>query len=232
MKISNLLATTCVAVMLLGCGGGKTTPNKTSTESNVETQALKRAQQDLSAVPHAQLPEIAIPQAYRVDMTIDPQSDTMSGVVEIDVDVKISDQLIWIHAKEMTVSKATISYRNGTEIDLKFNPIPLDEAPSGIAKLTSNQNLPTGKAVLKLEYVTPYNQNLNSAYKVERGEDAYIVTQFEPLGAREAFPSFDEPKYKVPFTLSITSPSENLVISNTPETSTCLLYTSPSPRDS
>ena len=220
MKISNLLATTCVAVMLFGCGGGKTTPNKTSKESNVETQALKRAQQDLSAVPHAQLPEIAIPQAYRVDMTIDPQSDTMSGVVEIDVDVKISDQLIWIHAKEMTVSKATISYRNGTEIDLRFNPIPLDEAPSGIAKLTSNQNLPTGKAVLKLEYVTPYNQNLNSAYKVERGEDAYIVTQFEPLGAREAFPSFDEPKYKVPFTLSITSPSENLVISNTPETST------------
>ena len=85
MKISNLLATTCVAVMLFGCGEGQETASKTAPESKVETQDVKLTQQDLNAVPHAQLPEIAIPQAYRVDMTIDPQSDTMSGVVEIDV---------------------------------------------------------------------------------------------------------------------------------------------------
>jgi len=46
------------------------------------------------------------------------------------------------------------------------------------------------------------------------------VTQFEPLGAREAFPSFDEPKYKVPFTLSITAPESDFVYANTPEVGT------------
>ena len=72
---------------------------------------------------------------------------------------------------------------------------------------------------IKLAYETPYNQALNSAYQVKRGGEGYIVTQFEPLGAREAFPSFDEPKYKVPFTLSITAPESDFVYSNTPETS-------------
>ena len=63
-------------------------------------------------------------------------------------------------------------------------------------------------------------QALNSAYQVKRNGEGYIVTQFEPLGAREAFPSFDEPKYKVPFTLSITAPADDFVYANTPETQT------------
>ena len=73
---------------------------------------------------------------------------------------------------------------------------------------------------LKIAYETPYNQALNSAYQVKRNGEGYIVTQFEPLGAREAFPSFDEPKYKVPFTLSITAPADDFVYANTPETQT------------
>jgi len=93
-----------------------------------------------------------------------------------------------------------------------------------VAYLSSGDVLPKGAATLELAYETPFNLALNSAYKVTRqngdsGEDNYIVTQFEPLGAREAFPSFDESKYKVPFTLSITAPPDDFVYANTPEIS-------------
>ena len=198
MRFSHLLTATSAAVLLLACQPSEeaVTPNETVI---VDTKIDTAGQVDLTAIPHAQLPETAIPQAYRIDMTIDPQADTMSGTVEIDVEIEEAGEHLWIHAKEMTVSMAQLRYSDAT-VDLTFDPISLAEAPSGLAKLVAERDLPDGSATLVIDYETPYNQNLNSAYQVKRGDDAYIVTQFEPLGAREAFPSFDEPKFKVPFT--------------------------------
>ena len=167
--------------------------------------------------PHAQLSGNVVPQAYRLDLRMDPDAEGFSGVVEIDVDIQKPTDKIWLHAKHMTVSSA-VAVINGVDVPLNFTEIAAADAPSGIASLTSTDVLPAGKAVLKLTYETPYNQSLNSAYQVKRDGEAYIVTQFEPLGAREAFPGFDEPKYKVPFTLSITAPKEDFVYANTPET--------------
>jgi len=215
MRLSKFLAAASTIVLLAACQPSAETASDAQSKT---PSAVEMTKQDVNAIPHAQLPEIAIPQAYRIDMTIDPQADTMSGTVAIDVEMKDAGQLVWIHAKEMTVSKASIVYDSGETFDLTFEPIPLEKAPSGLAKLLSDTVLSNGAATINLTYETPYNQNLNSAYQVKRGDDAYIVTQFEPLGAREAFPSFDEPKFKVPFTLSITSPTENLVLSNTPKT--------------
>ena len=170
-------------------------------------------------IPHAQLSGNVVPQAYRLDMRMDPDAEGFSGVVEIDVEIQKPTKKIWLHAKHMTVSSAA-AVINGVDVPLNFTEIAAADAPSGIASLTSGEVLPAGKAVLKLTYETPYNQSLNSAYQVKRDGEAYIVTQFEPLGAREAFPGFDEPKYKVPFTLSITAPKDDFVYANTPEIDT------------
>ena len=217
MRFSKFLASVSLSCLLLaGCKKAV----EQLAETPAEIQITQNAEYDHTAIPHAELPDMVTPKGYRIDMRIDPQQDGMSGTVEIDVTVNESEDRIWIHAKEMTVKSARIDYANGTSKDLNFTPVPLTEAPSGVAYLTTDGDIPVGDGVITLEYETPYNQNLNSAYQVRRGEDAYIVTQFEPLGAREAFPSFDEPKFKVPFTLSITSPSDEVVISNTPKTGT------------
>ncbi|MEP1230617.1 MAG: M1 family metallopeptidase [Litorimonas sp.] len=168
-------------------------------------------------VPHAQLSGNVVPQEYRVDMRMDPDEDGFSGTVEIDVNIQNPTDKIWLHGKEMSVSSAIAVGPNGQETALQYHAIALEEAPSGVAYLTSEDVIAAGAATLKISYETPYNQALNSAYQVKRGGEGYIITQFEPLGAREAFPSFDEPKYKVPFTLSITAPQSDFVYSNTPE---------------
>ena len=41
-------------------------------------------------------------------------------------------------------------------------------------------------------------------------------TQFEDIHARKAFPSFDEPLYKVPWQLTIETPEGNRAYANTP----------------
>lgn len=170
------------------------------------------------AIPHAQLPETVMPSAYRLDLVIDPKADTMSGIVEIDAAILEVTDGFWMHAKDMTVSEATLTTDNAV-YPLTFDAVLPADAPSGLAWMQADETLPKGDGIIRIAFTTPYNQNLNSAYKVVRGDDSYIVTQMEPLGAREAFPGFDEPKYKQPFTLSITSPSDNVVVSNTPVTS-------------
>ena len=169
-----------------------------------------------SEVPHAQLPTTVTPTAYRIDMTIDPQSDGMSGRVEIDATVNESTDGFWIHAKDMEVTDAVFTLE-GADYPLTFDAVPEAEAPSGLAWMAAGRTLPAGSGTLRMDYTTPFNRNLNSAYKVVRGDDAYVVTQMEPLGAREAFPGFDEPRFKQPFQLSITAPDGNVVVSNTPK---------------
>jgi len=208
MRLSKLVMNASAAVMLAAC--------QAATDVN-PTTATAVTSAELN-IPHAQLPETVTPKSYQIDMMIDPSQAGMSGTVAIEATINEDADRIWIHAKEMRVSSAKIEYMNGEIKPLTFTAISEEDAPSGLAYLSSDGKMPSGDGVITLEYETPYNQNLNSAYQVKRGEDAYIVTQFEPLGAREAFPSFDEPKYKVPFTLSITSPSAELVLSNTPKT--------------
>ncbi len=180
---------------------------------NAETHGTNAA---IDAVPHGPLPGNVVPSAYRLDLVINPDEARMSGVVSIDVELKTTLSKIWLHGKNLDVSAAK-AVIDGVDYPLDYTAVELSEAPSGVASLIAYKALPKGKATLEIAYTTPFNMALNSAYKVSRGDDNYIVTQFEPLGAREAFPGFDESKYKVPFTLSITAPEDDFVYSNTPE---------------
>ncbi|MGJ8561229.1 MAG: M1 family metallopeptidase [Litorimonas sp.] len=214
MQRALLIAASALAVA--ACNPAAETPSTPSPPAAVELPKTVSASRDV--IPHAQLPDTVLPSAYRLDLVIDPTSDTMDGMVEIDAAILEATDGFWMHAKEMSVSDASITLGE-TTYPLTFDAISPADAPSGVAWMQAAETLPKGNGVIRIAFSTPFNQNLNSAYKVVRGNDAYIVTQMEPLGAREAFPGFDEPKYKQPFTLSITSPSENVVVSNTPVTS-------------
>ncbi|MGB0906139.1 MAG: M1 family metallopeptidase [Maricaulaceae bacterium] len=184
-------------------------PDANTTASVPDTQ-------NANTVPHAQLPGNVVPSAYRIDLRMNPDDAGMSGHVAIDVDIAKATQKIWLHGKNINETSAVL-VRGENRTPLTYQQVPESEAPSGVAFLASSEEIPAGKAIIEIDYTTPYNMALNSAYKVSRDDEHYIVTQFEPLGAREAFPGFDEPKYKVPFTLSITSPAEDVVYANTPE---------------
>src|SRR5690606_37539722 len=90
----------------------------------------------------------------------------------------------------------------------------------GIVKLTLPETLGPQEATLVFDYSAEYPQGLDGPYKVTDNGEQYIFTQFEAIAARKAFPSFDEPAFKTPFTMSFTIPEQDSIVANTPETKT------------
>ncbi|MGH8864017.1 MAG: M1 family aminopeptidase, partial [Burkholderiales bacterium] len=65
----------------------------------------------------------------------------------------------------------------------------------------------------------PFNTSVNALFKMDRDGDYYAATQFEPIAARQVFPGFDEPGFKVPFDIAVTARKGDAVIATTPEVS-------------
>ena len=55
-------------------------------------------------------------------------------------------------------------------------------------------------------------------FREKVGDQWFAWTQFESIDARRAFPSFDQPGFKVPFTITLRTPRGMSAISNSLET--------------
>ena len=148
-------------------------------------------------------------------LTIDPAQDRFSGRVEISVDVSRPTNTIWMHGKGLRIAKAVYMPQNGRNQDLAAAEVDV----SGVLKLTAPMTIAPGKGVIAIDYDAPFGQ-LQGAYKVKPDGRDYVMTQMEPLGARTAFPGFDEPSFKQPWRITITAPDADTVVANAPEAET------------
>ena len=165
----------------------------------------------LEIPPAGQLPFGVTPMAYRLDLVTDPASDTFSGTVEIDLQFDAPHARIWLHSLDHDIESATIRLPDDTEIIATFSR---SEAEGGVSSLDFASPVPAGNATLIVAYNAPYNHNLAGLYKATQKNRPYLATQMEPIDARRMVPSFDEPRFKTPWTLTITTPQGNQVIAN------------------
>ncbi|MCP4302526.1 MAG: M1 family metallopeptidase, partial [Gammaproteobacteria bacterium] len=75
----------------------------------------------------------------------------------------------------------------------------------------------TGAASIHFSYSAAFNTSTNALFKVEREGKYYAATQFQPIAARNVFPGFDEPGFKVPFDLALITRAADVAITTTPE---------------
>lgn len=214
--IVRLLSIACLstAAALTACSKPETPPGQEASAILSTTNSVQPSVRlDLPVQPpSARLPQGIAPLHYRLQLTIDPREDNFSGTAEIEVKLDAATDMFWLHGKDLEVSRATAILGEGNEVALQWE----QASPTGVAKLTTEQLLPAGSLTLRLEYSAPFNTSLEGLYKVDQDTDAYAFTQFESTSARLAFPSFDEPAFKVNFDIQLTVPNAFSAITNTP----------------
>jgi len=166
-------------------------------------------------VPLGRLPDTVAPTAYRIDLKVDPAQADYTGHVEIDAQVRAPTRTIFLHGLGLKMQKADVLV-NGKPVAASYAEVD----PSGVARLDVPAPLPAGKVTLRFDYSTGFREGAEGLFRAKVGDAWYAWTQMEPLDARRMFPGFDEPGFKVPFTVSLTVPTALKAFANTPEVAT------------
>ncbi len=179
------------------------------------SDADKAAARALAPVPPGRLTDAARPLAYRIDLKVDPNQERFSGKVEIDTVLRRNSNFIDLHGRDLHMTSAFAEV-NGERYPARY--FELD--PTGVARLTFDRALPAGPVKLSFEYDAPFQSGPAGMFRVKVGEDWYSWTQLESIDARAVFPGFDEPGFKVPFTVTLRTLPGQMAVSNAPEIST------------
>lgn len=163
-------------------------------------------------VPVGELPDQARPIAYRVALTADPSSPRFAGTTEIDLDLKAAADSLWIHGQGLDMQEA-VAVAGGAIVQASYQQLHA----TGVARLVFARPLPAGRVMLKFRYTAPFMPSAAGFYRAEVGGQWYAWTQFQAIDARRAFPGFDEPRHKTPFTVSLTVPAGMKAFANAPE---------------
>ncbi len=193
------IALLVLAATLISCASAPP-PTKTIKHTDLVVDGEKRLTDDV------------VPTNYGLELTIDPSKDKFQGVVKIDIVANVPTQVIYLHAEDMTIKSGLV------ELKGKKGTVSADAGigeNGGLAVILGEEI--SGEALLVLEYEGNLKQAPTGLYRVQDKDNWYAFTQFEPLEARQAFPSFDEPRFKTPFTSTVTVPTGLIAASNTPE---------------
>src|SRR6476661_2267079 len=181
----------------------------------------------LAALALALLAALAVPDAraltaqHRLDRVVVPTSEALrleldagktdySGSARIALKVTAPTDSFELNAEELHLAKMELRGPHGAAA-LKWT-----EGPHGVLTVRAPRKLAPGAYTLTIEFTNNFDTRVDGLYKLESGGDAYVVSQFEAISARQAFPCWDEPEYKIPWQLTLVVPKAHMAISNTP----------------
>lgn len=166
-----------------------------------------------AATPGA-LPKTARPTRSIVHFELDPYAETFSGTVSHTIAVSEQVSQIVLHAHGLTLGPVTLKGRDA--------PIAV---AANVAAQSVTLTIPGGLAAGNHEIILPFTGKLGdkgyglyyAKYRQADGaEKRMLVTQMEPIGAREMLPLFDEPAFRTVWEVSITTDAKFTALSNMP----------------
>src|SRR5581483_10716971 len=155
------------------------------------------------------LPGNVIPDHYSLRFTPDFASNTFAGDETIDVQILKPTKTIVLNAVEIKFNHVSVT--TGGK-NLMADVTPNDDNES--VTLTLPNEVAPGAAHIHIDYVGQLNNKLRGMYRSEANNRKYVITQFEAVDARVAFPSFDEPAYKATFDITAVVDKDDTAISN------------------
>ncbi len=161
------------------------------------------------------------PSHYQLDLQPDRDAMTFRGTVTITGrKVGRPSQRLTFHQKGLKVTDATVVKKDKKgEQPVNINRINSQKAYDEV-RLHASQMLYPGEYIITLEFhgkiTRPMSGIYPSFFTHDKADKQLLATQFESHHAREAFPCIDEPEAKATFQLTIDTPADEAVVSNTP----------------
>jgi alanyl aminopeptidase len=162
------------------------------------------------AVPTGKLPDDAAPVSYALTFKIDPREARFSGQTTIRIKLTKPSDHVWLHGQDLTVKTVAVTDAAG-----KSHKSTYSAEKEGVAKISFDGVLAAQEIQVAIDYDAAFNEKLEGLYKVKVGDDSYAMTQMEAISARNAFPGFDEPRFKTTYDITLTVPKDQAVLANT-----------------
>ncbi len=171
---------------------------------------------DDDAPPALRLPTEPRPTSESVVLDVDPRQErTFSGSVEIHLVATRPHRVVWLSARDLRMTDASVQAPGRPRAAAIWEAL----GETGTGKLTFAETMPPGELTLRIAFEGKFAQGQRGLYRVTEAGTPYAFTQFEATSARYAFPCFDEPSFKIPFTTTLVVPKDQIAIANTREVS-------------
>lgn len=160
--------------------------------------------------PTLRLPADVRPVRAQLSLQLDPRKEQTSGEVTYELQLAKPSSLVWINATDLQISS------------VRFDGVEGEVVPGDVDFLGLRPPHPVGpgKVTVALRFTGKVDQvRSRGIYRGDEGNDAYLYTFFESIDARRAFPCFDEPGFKLPWTLKLRVPSADVALANTAQVS-------------
>jgi aminopeptidase N len=150
-----------------------------------------------------------LPTFQTISLRLDAGTTSYTGTTGIDLQVKKQVDQFRFHAEGVTLDTLQFSGPQG--------PIELTHTTGekGLVTATLKQPVPPGAYHLDIKFHDTFNTDAVGLYRMEKDGEAYAFSQFEADDAREAFPCWDEPSFKLPYQIILSVPEGQVAIANT-----------------
>lgn len=168
----------------------------------------------LSLLSEAKEPTLRLtegrPLSYEVFLTVDPAKPDFSGEVRMTVDLGEARNSLLINSQGLVVTEALLEQGESHQ---RVTARQKDEE----SLLLRWPKKVQGEQTIRIKYTGKLDdQETQGLFRQKEGDHWYLLSQFEDVDAREAFPCFDQPEFKTLWTLHITAPAGLAVFSNGP----------------
>ncbi|MFT3697314.1 MAG: M1 family metallopeptidase [Kofleriaceae bacterium] len=207
-----------VLLALVACGAhdeAAPAPSKAPTgdaanaKSNEPTGDVIAAKPGLSTKgltpPTIRLPDDATPTSYDLHLDLDADSVTFSGSIAIHIKLNKATDHIWINADGLAFATSTWDDGDAT---LEVTP--------GLVAVKFGKTVQPRDLTIHLTYSGTMVHDEEGLFRQKLDNQWFLYSQGESEFARRYAPSFDEPRFKTPWRISVSAPTKQLVASNMP----------------
>ncbi len=189
--------------VVVGCSGSPPPPPVTPQPPPPHVEAAKLPD---PSPPTFRLPTDVMPARQTIELTIDPTKASAAGAIHVDANVAKPTRVVWMNAVDLHVHDAMLGGKPARVIE-----------KGDVIGLVADAEFPLGPLAIDAKFEAPIDKDRSRGlYSAAEGNESYAYTFFEPIDARRAFPCFDDPSFKIPWTLVFHVREHDVALGNAP----------------